>query len=107
MSDENKSVIDIISLDKDDVEILTIADHLEWYKENEHLILLQDKINAYLTAIENGEQYVNFPNAKNKKISIRIIALYIPNEDGVIFLAGVEEILKKSGYEFRFEQKII
>ena len=55
MSDENKSVIDIISLDKDDVEILTIADHLEWYKENEHLILLQDKINAYLTAIENGE----------------------------------------------------
>lgn len=36
--------------------ILMLADHLDWESEEAHLILLQDKINAYLAFIET-EQY--------------------------------------------------
>ena len=44
-----------MSIDNDENVVLTITDHLEWDIENEHLLILQDKINAYLGAIEDGE----------------------------------------------------
>lgn len=52
MSVENSKVIDFIS-DKEDKIVLTISDHLEWDNDNEHIYLLQEKINAYLMAIES------------------------------------------------------
>lgn len=36
--------------------VLMISDHLGWDNEKDHLILLQEKINMYLSFIEN-EQY--------------------------------------------------
>ena len=56
MSVENSQVIDAISINPQDVVVLTISDHLEWDEENEHLLLLQNKINAYLGVIESGEK---------------------------------------------------
>jgi hypothetical protein len=46
MSVEDKTVIDIITTDKQGMLVLTISDHLEWDDENGHLLLLQDKINS-------------------------------------------------------------
>lgn len=44
MSIENLNVIDVVSIDKNENVVLTISDHLEWDEENNHLLLLQDKI---------------------------------------------------------------
>ncbi|HPK29581.1 MAG TPA: hypothetical protein PK979_00885 [Bacteroidales bacterium] len=64
MSVENRMIIDFIS-EKEDNVILTISDHLEWDEENEHIFLLQEKINDYLIAIESGQL--------NKNIQIRLV----------------------------------
>jgi len=103
MSVENKKVIDIVSVDEKDNAILTITDHLEWDIENEHLLILQDKINSYLESIESGELYTLYPNAKGKDIIIRVVGLHYPNEEGQIFLDRVKNVLKKSDYGFQFK----
>lgn len=54
MSVDNLQVIDFIS-EKDGRIVLTISDHLEWDDKYEHIYLLQEKINAYLMAIETGQ----------------------------------------------------
>lgn len=73
MSVEDKNVIDFISLDREEKEVmLTISDHLEWDDENEHLLILRDKLNSYLAAIEGGDLYIKYPKALNKNICIRI-----------------------------------
>ena len=104
MSVENKNVIDIVSIDEEGNAVLTISDHLEWDIENEHILILQDKINCYLQAIEGGDLYNKYPNAKDRKIVIRIIALHSPNDDGQIFLERVRNILETTGYGFQFSQ---
>ena len=43
---------------------LMIADHLDWENELQHLTLLQDKINAYVSFIESGQIYSVYPDAK-------------------------------------------
>jgi hypothetical protein len=107
MSVDNKDVIDFVSIDKDENAVLTITDHLEWDEENEHLLILQDKINTYLGAIESGELYEKYPKAVNKNIYIRIVSLHEPNEEGYIFLEKVKEILETAGYNFIFKLKSI
>ena len=105
MSVENKKVIDVVSIDKDGSVVLTISDHLEWDEDNEHLLVLQDKINAYLGAIESGELYGTYPKAKDRKIVIEIVALHSPNKEGLIFLQQVKDILEPAGYKFYFKQE--
>ena len=60
MSVEQADVIDFVSIDEEDNVVLTISDHLEWDMENEHLLILQDKINAYLSSIESGDIYEKY-----------------------------------------------
>lgn len=102
MSVENLNVIDFASIDTQGNVVLTISDHLEWDEKNEHLLTLQNKINAYLKAIENGSLYEEYPSAKNKNIIIDVVMKNIPNEDGKRFLEYTKEILDASGYQFKF-----
>lgn len=103
MSVEDKNIIDVVSIDEEENVVLTISDHLEWDMENEHLLILQEKINAYLGAIEVGELYTNYPDAENKNIVIRVVALHAPNEQGEMFLERVKEVIVAGGYNFQFK----
>lgn len=105
MSIDQLDVIDVVSTGPDGNVYLTISDHLPWDDENQHLLLLQEKINAYLGAIEEGEFYEAYPGAKGKNLIIRVVALYSPHKDGLIFLERVEEYLTSAGYGFEFKQK--
>jgi hypothetical protein len=100
---DNLQSIDIVSIDKKNNVVLTISDHLKWDKANEHLLILQDKINLYLEAIENGELYSQCPNALNKEIIISIVAKYTPNATAKVFINQVSEKLKTIGYALSFE----
>lgn len=56
MSVVEKNKVDGIGRSDDNTKaILMISDHLDWENEYEHLILLQDKINAYINFIESGQ----------------------------------------------------
>ena len=102
MSVENLKVIDFASIDISGYAILTISDHLEWDDNNEHLLILQNKINAYLNAIETGNFYDDYPDAKGRDIVINIVAKYEPNVDAKSFLGRTKEILKSAGYHLKF-----
>ncbi len=56
MTAEQTNKIDYVHIDLDcDDAYLTISDHLDRQEENEHIWMLQKKINAYLLFIESGE----------------------------------------------------
>jgi hypothetical protein len=101
MSVDNPNVIDFVGIDKDNV-VLAISDHLEWDDENEHLLILQDKLNTYLEAIENGELLANYPNDKDKKVIIEVIFKYSPNDVAKRFLEMVGSLIESFGYGFRY-----
>jgi len=84
--------------------VLTISDHLEWDDKNEHLVILQDKINAYLEAIESGSLCEEYPNAKDRQIVISIVSKYTPNKDGILFLEKTAGFLESAGYKLEFSK---
>jgi hypothetical protein len=101
MSVENANVIDFISEEGNKI-ILTISDHLEWDNENEHIILLQEKINAYLMAIESGQVCEKYPSSLGKAIAISVALKFEPNENGALFLSNVNKTLLNAGHGFEW-----
>ena len=104
MSVEDKNKIDAISTNKENVVVLTISDHLEWDDNNEHLLILQDKINSYFDVLESGQIYDSYPSAIGKKIMIQIVFKFLPNKTGEEFIRRVEEFIKENGYDFNYYQ---
>lgn len=102
MAVENLKVIDFASINKEGNTVLTISDHLKWDDNNEHLLMLQNKINVYLSAIETGNLYGEYPDAKGRNIIINIVAQYEPDENARLFLNTTEKILQSAGYGFEF-----
>lgn len=75
---------------------IVIADQLPWkIDEGDHLIMLQDKINACLAYVEGGQLYDDFPKAKGRALILRINGLYAPSPKGENFLAAVRPIVKQ------------
>ena len=72
MSVEQIDKVDFISTTEKGIIRLTISDYLEWDSKNEHLLILQNKINAYLNFIESGQIFEEYPSSANKKIEIDI-----------------------------------
>ena len=78
---DDLTVVDIVAISATTGEaVLVIADHLQWDERNEHLLILQNKINAYLEGLDNGSIYAGWPEAKNRKILIEVKAKYEPNQ---------------------------
>lgn len=46
MSIEDQDSVDVIGVNESGIVVLTISDHLKW--DDDHLYLLQEKINTYL-----------------------------------------------------------
>ena len=102
MSVENKEVIDFISITPSNKVVLTISDHLKWDDKEDHLLILQDKINAYLEIIEDGQIYEVYPDAIGKSFLIQVAMKYKPNKNAIQFLENVREFLEDNDYEFNF-----
>ncbi len=104
MSVEQEKIIDVIGVDKKTGDvILTISDHLNWEDETRHLLLLQEKINAYLAFIESEEMIGSYPDAKGRRPVISIKAMHEPSTGALKFLAQVRDIIAGAGISFRFE----
>lgn len=101
MSVENLKKIDFINEENNKI-VLTISDHLKWNEDKEHIFLLQEKINAYLMAIESGQVNKSYPSSIGKKIVVSVALKYAPDEIGISFLSNVKEVLLNSGYIFEY-----
>ena len=101
MSVEERKVIDAIGIRKSDGRaVLTITDHLPWLPDNEHLRILQDKLNDYLAFIESGEVYGTYPQAHGREIEIQVIHKYPPIDDAIPFLERVGKAIRAAGFHF-------
>jgi hypothetical protein len=104
MSVDQKDTVDLISTSPDGKVMLTISDHLPWDENNEHLLVLQDKLNSYLMFIESGEIFVSYSTAKNKSLIIEVVMQYKPNEVALVFLTRSKESIENTGVQLRWRQ---
>ena len=102
MSVEQTDKVDFISITDEGNIALTISDHLEWYSKNEHLLTLQNKINAYLNFIESEQIFEDYPNAKNRKLKISVSMKYEPTENSLQTLENFKNFISEQGLEFNW-----
>lgn len=104
MSVDQKDIIDFISTSPDGKIVLTISDHLQWDEKNEHLLMLQEKLNSYLRFIKSVEIFESYPTAKDNSIIIEMSVQYEPNEVGLAFLNLCKETILNAGIGFKWRQ---
>lgn len=101
MSIEQTGVVDAIGVDDSTGQVvLTISDHLEW--DNDHLLLLQEKLNTYLSFVESGELLESYPNAKGREVLINVVCKYAPDQHSNVFLRQVCGIVEGAGIKFNY-----
>src|SRR5258705_13369431 len=103
MSIDQTNIVDAIGIDDATGKvILTISDHLEWTgRDNDHLLLLQEKINTYLRFIESGEIFESYPNAKGASLLIDVVGKYPLNQAAKLFYDQVTSIVEGAGMKLR------
>jgi hypothetical protein len=94
---EQLDKVDIIAHDEEKVT-LVISDHLEWDDQNEKLLLLQEKLNLYLSFIESGEVFEQYPLAKNKLFEIQVVSKYQPNNEAKEFILLASKLVREAGF---------
>jgi hypothetical protein len=109
LSIDQTDVIDFIGVDSANNEAqLIISDHLEWNcgekLDKEHMYMLEEKVNTYLTFIESGEIYESYPKSRNRSLVIRLIGKYDMCESAMLFFRRVEDALSKRGHKITFER---
>jgi hypothetical protein len=103
MSIDNTQVVDAIGTEKGGTLVtLTITDHLGW-GDDEHLLLLQKKLNTYLAFIESGEIHEAYPAAKDKPLRINVVCKYVPDERGRQFLSKAKDVIEGAGFALTYE----
>jgi Ni,Fe-hydrogenase maturation factor len=96
-------IVDAISINEvTGICTLTIIDSLDWQNESEHLFMLQEKLNLYLSFIESGEIYETYPQSKNRTLKIGIrFKNQIPKACEV-FLQRALEIITEAGFNLEY-----
>jgi hypothetical protein len=101
MAVDNPKTIDLVSVDRSTGEvILDIADHLDWSDENGHIMMLQNKVNAYASFIESGELEAAYPQAKGRSPVIHVACMNEPTALAVRFFDLVNKSLQPVGIRF-------
>lgn len=101
MSIEDQDSVDAIGVDEKGVIVLTISDHLEW--NDEHLFLLQGKINTYLTFLELGQVHETYPYSRGKEFKINVVCKYEPTSSAIEFISQCCNVINQAGFQFGHE----
>ena len=101
---EPNSIDIVVPENRDGDAELVLVDQLPWkFDEDDHLSLLQEKINTYLAFVETGQLIEEFPTARDRKIVLKIDALYAPSAAGEQLLAAARPVVGQLGIELRFD----
>ena len=105
MSLEQVNIIDAIGIDNiTGYVVLTISDPFEWVDTNEHLLMLQEKVNMYLSFVESGEIFDVYPNAHDKPVLIDVIHKFYPNSMGQEFYNKIIPIIERAGMKLQYRE---
>jgi hypothetical protein len=94
-------VVDAIGIENDSGKVvLTVSDHLEW--DDDHIVLLEQKLNAYIAFIESGELLAAYPDAVDRQPVIDVVCKYAPSKRAEDFFSYVRSILEGVGIGVRY-----
>jgi hypothetical protein len=104
MSIDQTDAIDFATIDKASGDLwLTISDHLSWEEnEDNHLFLLQNKLNAYLRFIESGEVFKKVPDAKGRSVVINLVGKFPLSQKADSFFEKARAAIGDSGFRLQF-----
>lgn len=107
MSVDQTDTIDFATIDNASGELwLTISDHLPWdQNEGEHLVILQNKLNAYLRFIESGEVIGKIPSADGRSIVINLVGKFPLSQTAEAFIASAKATIERAGFRLQFSLK--
>lgn len=102
MAIDNVNIVDAIGVDEKNQALrLMITDHLEWenkfLSEADHLLMLQNKINSYLSYIESAQYKETYPTINFKILIIEIHFKYEVTENCKKFLKVVQDQVEQFG----------
>lgn len=103
MAIDNPNVIDGIAINNENKAVcLLLTDHLAWkgkdaLSEHDHLILLQDKINAYILYLETKQYEKMYPEQEIIMAIIEIHFKYDITENCETFLNVVQNQIGQYG----------
>ena len=91
MSVLDRESVDGLALAQEGQELrLLIADHLDWNNEYDHLVALQEKINAYIDFCEDHQYRQVYPDAAIKYAVFGIHFQHEPTKKAWSFLERVQ-----------------
>lgn len=96
MSIGETDLIDIVARREDGSICLFLTDHLAW-GDNDHLLALQEKLNAYIAYVETGQVLELDGVTKDTQIEVSVVVMHEPDEAGRDFLFRAGEIMAKAG----------
>ncbi|QGZ28295.1 hypothetical protein GPZ88_05540 [Streptococcus ruminicola] len=94
------SIVDYYGMNNNNLELI-LPDETPWdiSSEYEHLSKLQDKLNHYISFIEN-KQYIDKYNGPFDSIIIKAGFKYLPTKNGMEFLNKAKKIIEAEGIIF-------
>lgn len=107
MALDNTKIIDGIAIDKNSKSVcLLLTDHLAWsgndaLSEYDHLMLLQDKMNAYISYLETRQYEEQYPEEEIVMATIEIHFKYDITENCEKFLNTVQTQIEQ--YQIKIE----
>lgn len=91
---ENPGVLDAFAHDtRTDQLVLAMYEKRPWLGEGAQLLQLQEKLNAYLSFILDGEMLDAFPQFEGKPVVIQLRTVHEPDEKGSDLIRRVREQL--------------
>ena len=81
MSVVESGVVDGIGLAENETMKMLITDHLDWQDEYKHLLILQEKINAYIGFCESGQYKEIYTDTPIEHIIFEIHFMFEPTQN--------------------------
>jgi hypothetical protein len=103
MAVDERNIIDFVSAGKDGTVTLSIADHLSWDDEQQHLYQLQEKLNRYMDFINSGELAEKFPEAADLRPIIKVHFVHPPTAAAKEVLSKAASLIEAERVSFTFD----
>ena len=99
---DRTGVIDVIAEDKKTGEVVLVMNqHNEWDGSNEQLLVLQERFNAYVSFLLDGEMESDHPELAGKPARIEMRCAHMPDKRALELLGLIHDRL--AFQELKFE----
>jgi hypothetical protein len=88
-----------------DETILIMWERRPWNGSDQQLFQLQEKLNAYLSFALDGEMLESYPEFSQKKLTLQLYCVAMPDERTVQFLSYVRDQIALQN--IRFEVRVV